>query len=68
MKYLPLIMLLAGCSTYPAVSQPRALGIGGLQPSCVILCIQNVSFSDAEGQGNATGSTSTQSATLQVTP
>jgi len=69
MKYVALlfIAILSGCAgNYPAVSQPRALGIGGLQPYCAFFCFQTVSFVDSEGSGNATGGTSSQSGSLSV--
>ena len=55
---LALSLSLVGCASYPATSQPRALGIGGMQPTCLLLCIQNVTFTDAEAGSNQTSSNS----------
>lgn len=60
-------LALSGCASYPAATQPRALGLGTLQPYCLFLCFQTNTMSDAEtGSKQQATTNSTQSAT--VTP
>jgi hypothetical protein len=64
---LALSLSLVGCASYPAVSQPRALGIGAMQPTCVFFCFQTATFTDAEAGSNQTSSNSnSQSGTIAV--
>jgi predicted membrane channel-forming protein YqfA (hemolysin III family) len=60
--------LLFGCSTvYPAASQPRALGIGNMQPHCLFFCFQTNTQTDAEaGSTQSATTTNSQSATVSV--
>jgi len=56
------ILSVAGCS-YPAASQPRALGVGNMQPTCLIFCFQTNTQTDAEsGSTQSATTTSSQSA------
>ena len=61
---LLLLTLLSGCShaTFPAAVQPRALVWGTSQPNCLLVCIANLTVTDAES-GSAT-STVTSSETV----
>ena len=55
-------LFLFGCA-YPAASQPRALGVGNMQPSCLIFCVQTNTQADAEsGSTQSATNTSSQSA------
>ena len=55
-------LLLFGCA-YPAASQPRALGVGNMQPACLIFCFQTNTQTDAEsGATQSATTTSSQSA------
>ena len=55
-------LFLFGCS-YPAASQPRALGIGNMQPTCLFFCFQTNTQTDAEaGSTQSATTTSSQSA------
>lgn len=57
-----LILSAAGCS-YPATSQPRALGVGNMMPTCLIFCFQTNTQTDAEsGSTQSATNTSSQSA------
>lgn len=72
MKYaiiIALAILLTSCAVPQGNSptQPRALQWGAGNPFCLILCFATAQATDAE-KGTATGGTSTQSSTLQVTP
>ena len=55
-------LFLFGCA-YPAASQPRALGVGNMQPTCLIFCFQTNTQTDAEsGATQSATTTSSQSA------
>ena len=55
-------LFMFGCS-YPAASQPRALGVGNMQPTCLIFCFQTNTQTDAEsGATQSATTTSSQSA------
>ena len=55
-------LFLFGCA-YPATSQPRALGVGNMQPTCLIFCFQTNTQTDAEsGATQSATNTSSQSA------
>jgi len=59
-------LFLFGCS-YPPASQPRALGVGNMQPTCLFFCFQTNTQTDAEsGATQSTNSTSSQSADVGV--
>ena len=53
-------VLLAGCTTYPAVVQPRALAWGLAQPSCLFVCIGHMTITDAESGAATTTVTSSE--------
>ena len=52
---LLVVLALVGCSSAP---QPRALGIGGMQPLCLVLCFQTNTFTDAESGATQQASSS----------
>ncbi len=55
-------LFMFGCS-YPATSQPRALGVGNMMPTCLIFCFQTNTQTDAEsGATQSATTTSSQSA------
>ena len=55
-------LFMFGCA-YPAASQPRALGIGNMMPTCLIFCFQTNTQTDAEsGATQSATTTSSQSA------
>ena len=55
-------LFMFGCA-YPAASQPRALGIGNMQPTCLFFCFQTNTQTDAEaGATQSATTTSSQSA------
>ena len=55
-------LFMFGCA-YPAASQPRALGVGNMMPTCLIFCFQTNTQTDAEsGSTQSATTTSSQSA------
>ena len=60
--FIIVALFLFGCA-YPATSQPRALGVGNMQPTCLIFCFQTNTQTDAEsGATQSATTTSSQSA------
>ena len=80
MRYNKLLLLvsvsliLSGCAAVlpqpSAGSQPRALGLGALQPSCFIFCFATATFNESEGgKGSfapSTNSVNTVSPSLSI--
>ena len=69
MKYLLglFAVSLVGCASTPSSTQPRALGLGALQPMCFIFCWATNTQSDAEsGSSQQATTTTNQSATNQL--
>ena len=60
--FIIVALFLFGCA-YPATSQPRALGVGNMQPTCLFFCFQTNTQTDAEsGATQSATTTSSQSA------
>jgi len=63
------VVLLVGCASTPSSTQPRALGLGALQPMCFLFCWATNTQSDAEsGSSQQATTTTNQSATTTLGP
>ena len=57
MRYLPLVLLLAGCNSVPG---PRTLWDWPVMPACIFLCFAQTSVVDSEGAKISGGSGAVQ--------
>ena len=67
MRYLPIVLLLAGCASSPPGTFPRVLWLDAIMPSCVLLCQATVSVIDNESENLKAEKGNTSTVTINRT-